>query len=953
VGFSDDQLLARKTPDLRPPAQGLSDEDLLRREGLAPQRDQFGGIRVGYPPQRDQFGGIRVGYPPPPRAKPTPPPTAGEQYARGLAAGHFAEGDETPLTRTLKAGQEQMDVPDSQSHYMNRALNAWQAMGAQGAGEVAKVGANALGIETGPPEQAAGELMSALPGLMGAEGAPHVTPRAAEAVKPLRERIEPIPPKLPETPSAAKTALVNIAQGKPADAPPAADVTLPIAPGESAPRPTPTKRVVQGLNVNVENPQGSLRTGTGDNGMPWQVHMPADYGEIEGTRGADGSPVDAYVGPHPESRRAFVDQYDPQGNFDEHKVVLAACTAKDATAIYDAGFSDGSGPARRGAITEVPVPRLKAWLKDGDTTQPFAGGEHAAPPAPKEAPVRRPVNLAEFLARRGGIARDPGGDLAAMDLHKQFVPGAGMLVRKKGMQLDYAREAAEEAGYLPEGSTTADLLDALDRNRRGHHVFSHHDTGNVVAWKDQQLAKGRASRADAQEEPEAEEAPAPPPERHELESRAEGLGIERHAHLSDEELLAEIHGREAMMVEGAAMPSHVDQMKAEFDSAKGEALPGEDYGEIPGFEGPVESPRGSARDAEAREQPPPHPGEAPGGEGAGEVGPGDREGTPKNRGDREGLESPAPDWAQHYARQAATEKTAQGNQTIMPGMERSARQAQASRDVAGRGMITPTRPQKPADEGLFAKPSQQPDMFDKATRDKAHADADALRQAWASAKANTEAPLHDDFARFAAMRGGIPANPLARALMAAQYIVRRGAIDRKRSPAWAAREGAADHLAAALAQADAAGRPARARCPSPRPNRRARTASSRARSSGASYRRPQSRRSPATPRRLSARSVGAVAGAICCPCLLSTTDRSIGPLDAAGTRPARDVPPRGRRLVAGRTKRLHQLHREPLPGRAAAKLRAAASCQQAPADLREPEAGGPATGFRRAPVLCG
>jgi hypothetical protein len=58
-----------------------------------------------------------------------------------------------------------------------------------------------------------------------------------------------------------------------------------------------------------------------------------------------------------------------------------------------------------------------------------------------------------------------------------------------------------------------------------------------VAWKDQEIAKGRASRADAQEEPEAEGAPAPP-ERHELESRAEGLGIERHAHLSDEELLA-------------------------------------------------------------------------------------------------------------------------------------------------------------------------------------------------------------------------------------------------------------------------------------------------------------------------------------------------------------------------------------------------------------------------------
>jgi hypothetical protein len=42
-----------------------------------------------------------------------------------------------------------------------------------------------------------------------------------------------------------------------------------------------------------------------------------------------------------------------------------------------------------------------------------------------EAPVRRPVNIAEFLARSGGIARDPGGDLAAMDLHRQSCPAPG------------------------------------------------------------------------------------------------------------------------------------------------------------------------------------------------------------------------------------------------------------------------------------------------------------------------------------------------------------------------------------------------------------------------------------------------------------------------------------------------------------------------------------------------
>jgi hypothetical protein len=91
MGFSDDQLMAREAPDLRLPMQGLSDEDLLRREGLAP-----------------------------PRAEPEPPhvDTAGDAMHRYQEASHFKEGEETPVSRTLRAGQEQMNVPDS--GYMNR-----------------------------------------------------------------------------------------------------------------------------------------------------------------------------------------------------------------------------------------------------------------------------------------------------------------------------------------------------------------------------------------------------------------------------------------------------------------------------------------------------------------------------------------------------------------------------------------------------------------------------------------------------------------------------------------------------------------------------------------------------------------------------------------------------------------------------------------------------------------
>jgi hypothetical protein len=56
------------------------------------------------------------------------------------------------------------------------------------------------------------------------------------------------------------------------------------------------------------------------------------------------------------------------------------------------------------------------------------------------------------------------------------------------------------------------------------------------------------------------------------------------------------------------------------------------------------------------------------------------------------------------------EATPQGLQLVIPNAERSARQAAAFREAAGRGRIAPTKPQRPADLGLFASP--QPDQLD-------------------------------------------------------------------------------------------------------------------------------------------------------------------------------------------------------------------------------------------------
>ena len=114
----------------------------------------------------------------------------------------------------------------------------------------------------------------------------------------------------------------------------------------------------RGLKLSVENEKGSVRSKkTPDGETAWEVTMPAHYGRILGTTGADGDHVDFYMGDDEASDKVFVvDQIDPEtGRFDEHKVMLGFATNAEARKAYQAGFSDGSGASRMGAITPVKV----------------------------------------------------------------------------------------------------------------------------------------------------------------------------------------------------------------------------------------------------------------------------------------------------------------------------------------------------------------------------------------------------------------------------------------------------------------------------------------------------------------------------------------------------------------------------------------------------------------------
>ncbi|HOI95559.1 MAG TPA: PLxRFG domain-containing protein [Syntrophobacter fumaroxidans] len=179
----------------------------------------------------------------------------------------------------------------------------------------------------------------------------------------------------------------------------------------------------QGLGISIENPQGSVRSGTDKLGNRWESEMRDHYGYILGTRGRDKDHVDAFIGPNPKSERAFiVDQIDPEtGKFDEHKVILGASGPEEAEQIYRRNHAPGW--RGMGAITEMGMKEFKRWARD-----------------PKK--TRKPVSYKEGQAYEGqdqgglgsalGTGQEAGGPVPERGAGGQAVGAGGVFQGQEG-----------------------------------------------------------------------------------------------------------------------------------------------------------------------------------------------------------------------------------------------------------------------------------------------------------------------------------------------------------------------------------------------------------------------------------------------------------------------------------------------------------------------------------------
>jgi tRNA G10 N-methylase Trm11 len=128
---------------------------------------------------------------------------------------------------------------------------------------------------------------------------------------------------------------------------------------------------INGMDISIENPKDSTRSGVDKHGRPWENRLAHHYGYILGTRGKDKDHLDVFVGPNHQSDKAFViDQVDPEtGKLDEHKILIGFDSTEEARQGYLDSYQKGWKGL--GNITETTVPELKDWMKNGDMKKPF------------------------------------------------------------------------------------------------------------------------------------------------------------------------------------------------------------------------------------------------------------------------------------------------------------------------------------------------------------------------------------------------------------------------------------------------------------------------------------------------------------------------------------------------------------------------------------------------------
>ena len=217
---------------------------------------------------------------------------------------------------------------------------------------------------------------------------------------------------------------------------------------------------IDGMEISIEQPKGSVRRGTDAKGNKWESEMHNTYGYIRGTQSVDGDHIDVFLSDAPLHGMVYVvDQVNPEtGEFDEHKVMYGFESEDAARKAYLSNYEKGWKGL--GAITEVSREDFKEWVQSSKRkTKPFA--EYKSVKASKETKGDDASAANAVLSQKDYVQKRLSEDLANTP-YKTLEEWETADI--EGYSEQYDNMIAEYPSYLRELAKSEKLQEIYDRS---------------------------------------------------------------------------------------------------------------------------------------------------------------------------------------------------------------------------------------------------------------------------------------------------------------------------------------------------------------------------------------------------------------------------------------------------------------------------------------------------------
>lgn len=162
------------------------------------------------------------------------------------------------------------------------------------------------------------------------------------------------------------------------------------------------------FDISIEQPKGSVRRGVDANGRTWETKMNNTYGYIRGTESVDGDHIDVFLSDDIDNwdgQKVFVvDQYNEDGSFDEHKVMLGFNNINEAYKAYLSNYENGWADKRTLRITQASLEEFEKWIDSSNRKiKEFSEYKKVKKETVANNPATYTIEPAQYTTKRGKV----------------------------------------------------------------------------------------------------------------------------------------------------------------------------------------------------------------------------------------------------------------------------------------------------------------------------------------------------------------------------------------------------------------------------------------------------------------------------------------------------------------------------------------------------------------------